>query len=239
MKKKSYDIKIYLALIALALIFLLGINVTFAYFSAKSELNGSSEMSNLEFVWATATQTYEEGKEVSITPNTTNGVISRGTTFGFYIENIESDDEVVDENNMYGLLAKPYTANSYIRVWVDAYEVIDSETLTLGDENFGRYFQIQFTDYDPAGITRYESTERSDGNQTNIITYFTFEADDEYKVNNILLLFISGIKLLENAPLQILDKDIKLTLNFEAVQSENGAYLSVFNDWKGYSSSWS
>lgn len=233
MKQKSKRMNICFVLIALALLFLLCINVAYAYFSAQNTISSNSKMGVLNFGWATQNTTFV-GLTTEIVPNTTSGEVSRGESFGF---KVKSNSEVINSSNKLGFVILQGSVDAYIRIWVDAYE--KNNDGTLADENFGQYFELLIEEENIIynGNKHQSGTNEKGELEENNIYYLKFEQPATYP-SNIADYFIYGLKLSETAPLKMLEKDFKITISFDAVQVANEAYLSVFTDWRGYSDSW-
>lgn len=214
MKQNSKTNKIYLVFIALALLFLLAVNSTYAYFSATSGLDGSMDFATLSVEWYGGESGSLESSDGTIEVTPSSLAISRGGEFGLKYGGTEQDFG-------FNVLGAPV----YIRFYVDAF--------VEGDEtNYGKYFQLQFNDNAEYWIS---SVERD--SVDNIVYYYddTLGARDSGAESTTL---ISAIKFLEDAPAELLETTITLTLHFDAVQAENEAYLSVFDDDYGYSQYW-
>lgn len=228
MRKISKESKLYPILVIVALIFLLSINVAYAYFTSRSYVVGDTNFATLDVNWqyegTAGTETITNG----ITINPIISSINRGETVKFKI----GEQSI----NRLGFKLAEGSTGAYIRFWVDAYVVNGTNgdgSLNLSTMNYGNYFQLRISDVDYPTFTEntYTSNEVT---YTNRIYYSAGEVN-----TNIDLWCIDSIKLLEDAPIDLLSKEVSLSISFEAVQSSNEAFKSVFNDWKGYSDSWS
>lgn len=220
MKNTSKQIKLLGLLVILTLIFLFAFNVTYAYFTASKRVTGNIQFSNLDIRFAYRSNnvdTIVDTDTLKIYPSDSTGVISRGGTI--YLAT-ESGADI----QYLAFSSTSDSTPSYIRYRINAYKVIN-ETI---DEsvNYGQYFEFQGGNF----VTRRVLTV---GNETNAIYYI-----EEEVAGNVRRVFASSIKLLETAPVALLNSRINLSITFEAVQSENQAYLSVFNDGWGYLESW-
>ena len=116
---------------------------------------------------------------------------------------------------------------SYVRLWINAYIIKDSVLDT--SVNYGQYFEF---------TSLYTSAF-----ETKIITQNTESRKMYYLISSIssgvLIDIATGLTLLSTAPVEMLDKSINITINFDSVQVENQAYKAVFDDGWGYCSSWS
>lgn len=223
MKIKNKEIKIVGLLVVLALIFLFTFNVTYSYFTASHQVTGDITFSNLNvrfaytIVSSPASPIVVNDATLSVRPSDSSGTIARGTTFELALED-GTDLEYLAFN------ASSDSCSSYIRFRINAYKVVEGNLDNT--INFGQYFEIEGN-----GFT--SSLQTVDG-VTNTIYYMnnTISADQN-------LIFATGITLLENAPVELLNSQVRLYIEFEAVQSANQAYLAVFNDGWGYSAYWS
>lgn len=223
MKIKNKEIKIVGLFVILALIFLFAFNVTYSYFTSSYQVTGNINFSNLNvrFAYTTvsspAAPIVVDEATLTIRPSDSSGTIARGTTFQLALDN-GTDLSYLAFN------ASNDSCSSYIRFRINAYKVEDSNIDNT--INYGQYFEI-----DGNGFT---SSLQTVNNVTNTIYYMTNELNADQTV-----VFATGIKLLEEAPVELLNSQVRLYIEFEAVQSANQAYLSVFNDGWGYSANWS
>ena len=219
-KNTSKQIKLLGLLVILTLIFLFAFNVTYAYFTASKRVTGNIQFSNLDIRFAYRSNnvdTIVNTDTLTIYPSESTGVISRGGTI--YLAT-ESGADI----QYLAFSSTSDSTPSYIRYRINAYKVINE---TIDDSvNYGQYFEFQGGNF----VTRRILTV---GNETNAIYYI-----EEEVAGNVRRVFASSIKLLETAPVALLNSQINLSITFEAVQSENQAYLSVFNDGWGYLESW-
>ncbi len=223
MKIKNKEIKIISLFVVLALIFLFSFNITYSYFTSTHQASGDINFSNLNvrFAYTTtasmASPIVVTESTLSVRPSDSSGTISRGTTFQLALED-GTDLSYLAFN------ASSDSCSSYIRFRINAYQVEDGNIDNT--VNYGRYFEIS-----GSGFT---SSSLSVNNVTNTIYYMTNALNA-----NQTVVFATGIKLLEEAPVDLLNSQVRLYIEFEAVQSANQAYLSVFNDGWGYSANWS
>ncbi len=114
------------------------------------------------------------------------------------------------------------STSAYIRFRVNAY-ILNSSGEIINNTNYGQYFRLN---YGSAYVTYNTITNNS---ETNTIYYVTRALP-----SNTTYTFANSMTLLTNAPAEILNTDVKITITFEAVQASNEAYKSVFNDGWGY-----
>ena len=224
MKQKSRFSKIYAILGILALLFLFAVNSTYAYFSAQKTINKSGKMDTMVVNWYGSVHRNlvdNTDNTYSINPATTS--VARGDIITF------ADNEIV------GFYCSGTPA--YVRFWLEA-KIADST------EDYSNYFELQFYVDDEYEIdetqnvtmvTGKDNTET--GENENLTVYYYDEAIGSSSGANTV--FISGVKLDENAPMELLGQNgLTLTLHFDAVQAGNSAFESYFDDWKGYSPYW-
>lgn len=221
MRKISKESKLYPILVIVTLIFLLSINVAYAYFTSRSYVVGDTNFATLDVGWIYRKESGSSAIDIanSSTINPVLSSINRGETVSFKIGG--------DSVNSLGFKTLEGSTGAYVRFWVDAY-IVDSTnsdgTLNLGSVNYGKFFQLMISGVVP------ESNYSEENPPLNIVYYTSVSG---------MSWCIDSIKLLEEAPIDLLSKEVSLSISFEAVQSSNEAFKSVFNDWKGYSDSWS
>ena len=220
MKQKTAGSKIYAICIALALLVLLAVNVTYAYFSANKIIQSDgAKMGNVSIRWSNGSSWYSSStaSTVNISAVTEGGAaitdLSRGTTFymkesGTILKNL-------------GL----YSSNStvYARFWVDAY-------ITNSTTNYGQYFKLNLKNQDLVTIVSKTGTENG-VEQTNNIYFVTYSFS-----GNVSL--IGSMKIVEDAPMDLLSQEISISISVEAVQANKDAVQALWGDWKGYLDSW-
>jgi len=242
-QKTTKGMKIYLVLTVLVLLFLLGVNVTFSYFSAVKEIktNDSLKMGSLDLGWAIqigdqttrlTTKTEPVYNVIPVLPAGDTDGLSRGDSFTFKYE-IGGNQY---SNNVLGLSSASGSADAYVRVWVEAYVYVDGEIDTT--TNYGRYFELDLVevaddDQRKVYIEEKERTENSIVVETNKIYYLNKEIQA-----NAFRAFITGMTISSSTPLEILEKPLAITINFGGVQAQNKAHEALFGDWMGYGSNW-
>lgn len=220
MKKQSKQIKLLGLMVILILTFLFAFNVTFAYFTASADVAGEIDFANLDVRFAYRTNnvdTIVNSDTLTVYPSASTGSITRGSTI--YLATEDGADI-----QYLAFHTSSDSTSSYIRYRINAYKVVN-DTIDKS-ENFGQYFEFQGN----IDVTRQVHTVSG---ETNAIYYI-----EEAVAGNVSRVFASSIKLLETAPVTLLNSQINLTITFEAVQSQNQAYLALFNDGWGYLESW-
>lgn len=137
----------------------------------------------------------------------------------------DTNNDEVDEQ-IYSLAFFPSndSCSSYIRLRVDAYIV--EEGVTDTSVNYGQYFKINFLFED-----EFQTKTLTVGTVTNKIYYKKGALSSIYEFSN-------SMTLLENAPDELLQQSIKVSMFFEAVQSTNSAFKFTYNDGWGWCDSW-
>jgi len=229
MKQKSASSKIYAIFIALALLVLLAVNVTFSYFSAQKTVTGSASMGRIQIQWINGSWYSGLTNEIQVSAvDKTSGValenLSRGMEFN--LQAATASGGTVNLTNL-GLTGTPF--KTYARFWVEAYIAGDTT-------NYGQYFELVI---DSSKVTKQtmQRMEDSEAVETNVIYY----VNNAISATQQQLSLISGMKLLEDAPMLLLNSTITVTIHLDGVQAYNQAHTKVWNtttDWKGYLSSW-
>ena len=243
MKKISKESKLFSILVILTLIFLLSINVVYAYFSARASASGEGKFGTLGVNWFyTKNQSYEENiinsgsvLNLNLNADTMNRGVSAGFIYGKGTDST-NDDDVID---FLGFTLEEDSVDVYIRFWLDAYIVLGENpdgTIELGQKNYGENFELMYSGV-MAGVGGAEV-------KSNIVDGETIERNRIYYLPSALTMSssvtcIDSVKLKEDADIEMLSEKISLTLNFEAVQASNKAYEDVFGDWKGFCNDWS
>lgn len=238
MKKVSKGTKIITTLVLLVLAFLCSLNVTISYFTATSSLPGELVFGGLDVRFCAVGKDTKNDASVELPNNqedyTQNNLytimvsplldyIPRGQSFEFSydIEGFELERLII--RNMDG------SCNAYVRFWVDAFVKTGN---TLGTTNYGQYFT--FDDIDNREVVK-GGVGKNIGTEADSCYFVTFIMDDKsvVKLGNSLVLS-------EDIPDDVLGCQLQISISLEAIQAENGAYLteSGFNDEKGYCSEW-
>ncbi len=199
----------------------------FAYFTGTSDKSGDLTFGSLQVNFAYRAE--GSGAEIvyddvlNVIPSSDQ--IKRGDEFDICLMTDSGDRSSVINNLMF--YSPSSSADSYVRFRVNAYVVKSSGNIDTST-NYGQYFRLIVS----ADVSYQTITN---GGVTNTIYYLNPTLGT---TQNTYLTFATGMQLLNEAPLSILNTDIQITITFEAVQASNKAYLSVFDDGWGYSSSW-
>lgn len=227
MKRKSKGNSILSVFALIALIFLFVVEMCFAYFTGTSDKSGDLTFGSLQVNFAYRAE--GSGAEIvyddvlNVIPSSDQ--IKRGDEFDICLMTDSGDRSSVINNLMF--YSPSSSADSYVRFRVNAYVVKSSGNIDTST-NYGQYFRLIVS----ADVSYQTITN---GGATNTIYYLNPTLGT---TQNTYLTFATGMQLLNEAPLSILNTDIQITITFEAVQASNKAYLSVFDDGWGYSSSW-
>lgn len=224
MKTATKQSKLIGLVVLLTMIVLFAVNVSYAYFSVVNQVSGDTAFGANSVMLG-----YNHGVLESTDITSTSLVVYPVYPNGNLTLNRGESFTLKDGNNiaMKSVYFKAVNGSSYVRFWIDAYVVEDDVVNT--SENYGRYFDFILTYADS-----FESKTITSGSLTRKMYYVKQSLS-----TNSILTFASGMKMLESAPVSILDKSIRITINFDSVQAENGAYKVVFDDNWGYGSDWS
>lgn len=226
MKERFTSSKILTLVIVLMTVFLCLINVTYSYFSAKDNVAGNVNLSQilLEGVyWETEygdTVLGLGGTEVPMFPATNK--INRGSHF-------KLKKNVDDESSMGAIGYRVTGTTVFVRFWIDAY-IVDENGVENKTTNYGEYFLAGDVDGDEFVEVYGDYTKSNDSN-----TYFVNESVEGDSGDNYAF---SALKLVDNAPDDMLGEKLRIYVTFDACQSSNKAFKSVFDDEHGYLESW-
>ena len=147
--------------------------------------------------------------------------IARGQTVGF------ADDEIIG--------FRVEGSSAYIRFWLSA---------VANGTDYSQYFTLAFyvneeTEQDENAnvsiVTGLDNPETG-VNENATMYYYDYAIGTKEGYNQFV---ISGITFAEDVPIELLGtNNLTITLYYEAVQASNGAFQSVFDDWRGYSTEW-
>lgn len=230
MKIRSKNLNILAIVLALGLLCLSVFHITFSYFTVMKSVTGTSNFATMTFNCGYMTS---DGKETWVSDDAIllypvksdgnsvvldNSQLIRGQSFRLgglnYSDEIDFADIQTDTLDS--------TCNVYVRFWIDAFVVENG--VVNESENYGEYFIV--------GLDYWEFEEN---------TFLTRIGDTyfyEEEVSPSVMVYFNALKLSESAPTEMLNETLRLFVTFEAVQATNQAYKSVFNDDRGYLSSW-
>lgn len=221
MKKISKTTDIVTLALIIMLVFLCMANITYAYFSATKSVTGQTQFANfgVNFRYRNSSSQYITVAESELDLYPVDDVIAVGSAIDLRLE----DGNTI---SLIGLELATGSADAYVRFWIDAFEYVDNVQQST---NYGKYFQ--FVDLN---LTYFSTSLRTIGSNQNNIYYYKNSITSGSGIN-----IASQIMMSEDVPTEIFGKSIKISIGFDAVQSANQAYLSVFDDEKGYLASWS
>lgn len=254
MKSTNKKTNILMVVIAMAIVFLCTINVSFSFFSARAEAEDDISFYDLNVsfaYWETEDKYYSVGKA-----STTQMVLESRLSRNSYTEIKKSVGDASGIDSI-GFITSSNSCNSYIRFWIEVYVVenikgdiyfIDSKGNYVDEEGtyvdeFGEILELD--DADKGEIVDYaeyfELGFISSGLfvQTDIYkngtTYFiedSLTSNAEYKTG------INAIKMLDTVPSELLELNMSIYFSFEAVQADSDAVKAEFNDSRGYYGEW-
>lgn len=221
MKKISKTTDIVTLALIIMLVFLCMANITYAYFSATKSVTGQTQFANfgVNFRYRNSSSQYITVAENELDLYPVDDVIAVGSAIDLRLE----DGNAI---SLIGLELATGSADAYVRFWIDAFEYVDNVQQSI---NYGKYFQ--FVDLN---LTYFSTSLKTIGSNQNNIYYYKNSITSGSGIN-----IASQIMMSEDVPTEIFGKSIKISIGFDAVQSANQAYLSVFDDEKGYLASWS
>lgn len=218
MKKVSKATNIVSLAVIITLIFLCAINITYAYFSATKYVAGQTAFSdfNVNFRYKNS-NTYVAVEETELDIYPVNEYVEVGTAIDLKL----SDNTPI---SLIGFELGENSTTAYIRFWIDAYVYENDVQQT---ENYGKYFEFV-----NLNASNFSTSSKTVSGQVNTIYYY-----DKILTGGIDV--ASQISLSLDAPTDLFGKSLKISICFDAVQSQNEAFKTVFDDEKGYSSAWS
>ena len=225
-KSKHFNILISLVLLIFAVISV--VNFTYAYFSSAHNVGGTVKFDDLKVQFI-----YREGEDDVAKDNGGNtinlysasGPISIGSTF--QLTTSVGGDAITYLAIINERIQNQTSCECYIRFWIDAY-IVKNNTLDKSI-NFGKYFVLP-----EAENVFYTNKLSSAENSHCYYGTIPIAANGELKIGNTLTLVNSQ----DNELAEIMGNTLQISISCEAVQSENQAYLSVFDDEKGYYTQW-
>lgn len=220
MKKSYKKINTLGQILMLVLVFLCGINVTYAYFTAQAKAEGELTFYNLNINFyykktGASDSTQTNKTEFEIIPNSNEGVL-RGKEFKF---KVDEGGTLVDLDQI-SLGSSTDSCPAFIRVKVIARKVNplgenDWSYDTTDQTDYGNYIDLT---YSTANITKVTKQN------TN---YYFFK--NKITTNEILSL-ATGATISTSAPVELTKCNLKITIVFEAVQANYDAAVATFGE---------
>lgn len=214
--KGTKSIKLLILSVVLTLAFLVSFNLVYGYFTTKKETSGNVNMGNLNVRFAynsNGTYTLVEQDSYEIQPSKDG--LFRGESFQM---KTDSGDVI---NTLYFFVSSD-SCDCYIRFFINAYAIINGEPDK--SVNYGQYFEF-VTD-------TYTRQIKTNGDESNAVYYSNSSLNYGYKTIG------NTIKILDDAPNELLNSVVQVVITFDAVQAANNAFASVFSDGWGYLDTW-
>ena len=258
MKIINKEIKIFLALTILALVFLFSFNIVYAYFTSYYSTSAEVDFYKLEIKLA-----YQDvGAPYTEIVNQKQLFPSTGFSRNKAVALKSSENSKVNISGM-GFSSSEDSTSAYVRFWLEVYSVkqtedgtilfIDSEGnyltedgvytdengVTISSENVTAGEIVDYSEYFELGYLSgsnfsYSSTVARETNVVNNKNYVTYFLKSAISGDSISSCGINSIRMTSSAPNEILDSHMIIFISMEGVQSTNKAYKSVFNDNHGY-----
>lgn len=231
MKTVNKEIKIVTLIVLMATVFLLAVGFVYAYFVTNTILTANTNFNDFGVsLYYTSNSISTEiaktnGNAVNtLTLNPSSASISRGAVFGLNTQSSNAVDLVTvkTSNN---------STPAYVRFWIEAYIVTNGVVDTSVD--YAQYFTLGYRQT-VSSVTSVVVTNDcyrlvydmgDNDSSTNLVTYYVKNA---LAANSSADCF-DAIQISQDAPSALLNKSIKITLSFEAVQASNNAYSAVFD----------
>ena len=233
MKHKTLNIRVLITLFMLLITVICVTNVTYSYFTSSASTNGDITFGNLQLVFeykiknVSTPKQLTNSKKLSLEP--IDGLIQRETAFGVKILG-EADE--LDYLRIYNTSS----TDCYLRFWIDAYivntEMVDEVEIGVVDKtiNYGKYFHFPSV---PSSTSTISEIVRKDVSkeETSPAWYFIkspLSQNSYVELGKTLILKDNSVD--DVVPLSLLGENIKITVSYEAVQTTNEAFKSVFDD---------
>lgn len=220
MKLKSKKISIIGIIVIIALVFLCTFNITYAYFTSVANIEGNLNFGSLDVRFAYysgGVTTLESGETTMSVIPASNSSISRGSTFTFQTPEGQAITYLGFNSNS--------SCTSYVALKVNAYKLVDG--VADATTNYGEYFTLNSANN---RIVLGNGT----GSQRDDVYYYTTAI-----TANGFVEFAESMTLSNDAPVDLLNSSIEITITFKAVQQPNEAFKYAFGSEWGYLESWS
>lgn len=223
MKQTSKKINILTFGVVLTLIFLLSVNVAYAYFTAEDSLSGGFTFSSFEISFLVKEGSNISGdkiaKTTSLPVKPSVSTVVKGTPFAVQKESGSQNLDIY-------FSATAGSSDAYLRYWVDAY--IGNDT----SKNYGYCFELgTMVDGEFVEIEAKNNTEDATNKYKTYFMSLTSEANEKRAFNMM--------RLSNDVPSELLGSSLSISISFDAVQQANGAYSKVYTDVRGYYENWS
>ena len=221
MKKSYKKINTFGQILMLVLVFLCGLNVTYAYFTARATVEGNLTFydMNINFYYKKAgstVSTQTNSTEFEIIPNPNESVL-RGNEFKFMV----SEGNTLTQLDQVSLGSSSDSCPAYVRV-----KVVARKMNKLGDDwsydttdttDYGNFIELTYND---------EEIEKKKVQESTHEVYYYF-------CKNVLetggtQALATGATISTSAPVDITNCNLKITIVFEAVQANYYAAVEAF-----------
>lgn len=229
MKQEIKKSNIFITLVLLMLAIMCVTNVTYSYFTATETKDDSLNFGdlNVQFVYMLKGSPNEETTLNSgkIELYSVSGPIQRDVKFDLGVKQLINEQEQIVAIDYIAVRNLTGSCDCYARFWIDAFVVKNGEADET--ENYGKYFFWEM----PA----YQSFVRTTS-EDMCYYYFketlTVNSQSNFPIENSLIL--QDISDDDQVPAKILGESLKITLNIQAVQKANGAYMEIFSNDKNH-----
>ena len=221
MKKVNKKLNIFGYALVIVLVFLCGINVSYAYFTARATVQGSLDFYDLNIQFAYTN--VDDGMlnpistgetEYEIIPNSAG--IFRGVEFGFKTSSNQGIQTI-------GLMSMDNSCNWYARVKIKAVKTLASGSTYVEDST-------DTTDYGEFIILNTAINTDVKFNSADNYYYFMSEVNAEEQGGFSYQPLATAAKISTSAPPDITNGYLKISLLFEAVQADKQAVISTFGN---------
>lgn len=243
MAKVSKTIKLICTLTLVMLAFFCSFSVTHAYFTASADKSGNVKFSNLDvrFIYVESgieypAGTYTQNDLYTITLYPVGGTIALGEPF-----QLSSSEDGAAISSL-AIRNMQSSSKAYVRLWIDAYPIIDDDGNVDTSENYGKFFYFS----DAANVTAVLARGNSNSvHEEGKSCYFVksemspLDPSGDDPVGYYPTVHIGNTLTFkdaedENIPEESLGIKLKISITLQAVQVANGAFKQTFNDNKGY-----
>ena len=263
MKKVSRTTKLLSLFVMLTFCFLCVFNVTYSYFSTVAKLSANGNMNNIDvsFVYISSGSQKVVSKSSTLQLLLGSGNVSRGDVSALNIP-AANEDGYVSVSDV-GFKIGTNSCAVYLRFWVEAYQMkeiggasyyIDSKNNYVDDDgnyvnengesievpvenqgdviDYGQYFELGYLDQ--AGGYKIANSVQKRTTEYRVNQYVTYFYTDLFKPSNGTAFLFNSLKWLETSPNELLGSSVSIYVSFEAVQQQGNAYISAFDDYRGY-----
>ena len=262
MVKVSKKTKLISWFVLLTFSFLCCFNIVYSYFSTTAKIIGAGSMNSVDVSYIYISDGSSKAVSTSTTLQLflENESIGRGDISALKVESTAASGYSTATN--IGFRIGGNSCNVYIRFWVEAYKMaeikgnnyyIDSKnnyvdedgnyvdeqgnSIVVAEENqgdvidYGQYFELGEIKNEEYGLNSNVYKRTSTYNNNQYVTYFYTR---QLQTTDVNVYLFNTLKWLETTPNEVMGSTMSLFVSFEAVQKDYNAYLSAFNDYRGY-----